>query len=521
MANLQSDFQDSITAQIRDAEGSGFLNTIQDILDTRAANAIEADALGLDPNETAGALFWAQLNSVLSGLDETQLNAVLDAFSDEALVTGVQSFISALDDGTTVVANASAMQSGLTARSNTASGLGLINTINDMLAQRDADATAASDAGMDVDTTVGQLFNDELLAVLSSTGLSTLQALLDSSQITDDQTRAVIELRIEEEALAVVREAETKRLNDLRNATQRYVNSLQDNTSALRSAAFEDRVDPTSPLSSFERLQAIRDQVEATYDVANDNTPLDDESLQAARDLVQLVDIYNEASLDYFGNTEDRMADWTRGQEILNSTADRQESLAEQQLGVLRSIDSQIADLGTSTQSPADIAAAAGFNFGTDVETNRRIYNALAGAGLPTPSGFGNGQLGPLRDRYAAVDAVVHNIVGYSEGGLVTGGVPGRDSVLAALEPGERVLSVLQSRMIEDLAANQNDWRPVVDEVAGLRVQMAELIQLNQALVWENAEQRAELGRQTAIGQRQEQRAVARTPERKRQMYGT
>ncbi|MGE0724924.1 MAG: hypothetical protein AB7O45_11140 [Alphaproteobacteria bacterium] len=51
--------------------------------------------------------------------------------------------------------------------------------------------------------------------------------------------------------------------------------------------------------------------------------------------------------------------------------------------------------------------------------------------------------------------------VPYAGGGLVVGGLAGRDSVPIVATPGERVLSVEQARMVEGLAANQNP-APVV-----------------------------------------------------------
>ncbi|BBK44021.1 hypothetical protein STVA_40410 [Allostella vacuolata] len=49
-----------------------------------------------------------------------------------------------------------------------------------------------------------------------------------------------------------------------------------------------------------------------------------------------------------------------------------------------------------------------------------------------------------------------HFGVPYAEGGLVAGGIAGRDSVPILAMPGERVLSVEQARLVERLAANQN-----------------------------------------------------------------
>jgi hypothetical protein len=392
------------------------------------------------------------LNSVLSGLDAAQLNAVLDAFSDEALVTGVQGFIDALDDGTATVVDATTVQAGLTARSNTASGLGLINTINDMLAQRAADAEAAAAAGLDVNATAGALYNQELNAALANTSLATLGAILDSGQITDEQTRAVLELRLEEEALAAVRQSHTAELDVLSAAYEAAGRRAR----TLRQAAESLYVDANlSPLSSLEQLEEARRQVEEAFALANDGTPDDVDSLDAVDRLPGLVRTMLELSRGYNASTEGYLIDFNRGQEVLNATASAQAAIETQMLARMTEIRDILGEQAANDNlSPADRAAASGFNFGADTATNRAIYNALVEHGLPTPSGFGDGQLGPLRRNNAAVDAVIRSIVGYNDGGLVTGGVQGRDSVIAALTPGERVLTVEQNRVFDHMAAS-------------------------------------------------------------------
>ncbi len=84
--------------------------------------------------------------------------------------------------------------------------------------------------------------------------------------------------------------------------------------------------------------------------------------------------------------------------------------------------------------------------------------------------------------------------VPYANGGLVTGGTPGRDSVPAMLMPGERVFSVPHARIIENLAAGRsNDNREVVAELRLLRADnralRAQVQQVEQAVNSQTAEQ--------------------------------
>src|SRR5690606_2165352 len=101
----------------------------------------------------------------------------------------------------------------------------------------------------------------------------------------------------------------------------------------------------------------------------------------------------------------------------------------------------EIRDRLAPSSGAGGIEPPPGFDLGYVPDRNRMIYRALAAAGLPTPSGFGEGQLGALRAANSQVDAIVRAL-GFSEGGRVMGGVPGRDSVPGLLMPGEDVYSV-------------------------------------------------------------------------------
>jgi hypothetical protein len=391
LSNLQSDFQDSLTAQIRDAEGNGFLNTIQDILDTRAAVAIEADALGLDPNQTAGSLFWAQLNPTLADLDENQLDLVLAAFSDDALVDGVNGFLEALQSSS-------------------------------------SDLTLSAEA------------------VTAGTGAFTSTL--------------------------------TSQLSDLEVGIERVSSSAL----SLRQSASSLLTDRTlSPLSARGQLLEARTQLEAAYALVNDGTPDDAESLDALSRLAGLNRTTLELSRNYFASSEGYLEDWTRGQEILNTTAANQEILERTMVARLTEIRDLLGDNdnspnpGTSfTRLPnGQYVSDTGFDLGARPEVNLSILNGLLAAGLPIPTGFGEGQLGPLRQQNALVDEFISGLGFATAGQFEIRGPSGVDNLIAPvrLSVGE-VVNVSRGDHLAGLLQGMSQMVRAIDT---MRVELAEL----------------------------------------------
>ncbi|WP_374442451.1 hypothetical protein [Stella sp.] len=116
--------------------------------------------------------------------------------------------------------------------------------------------------------------------------------------------------------------------------------------------------------------------------------------------------------------------------------------------------------------------------------TRRQYFAAATAAGYSGAFGAGGhaaflspGGLPDLNRWIAFIDRLRlvtdvpfgHFGVPYADGGLVVGGVPGRDSVPILAMPGERVLSVEQARLFERLAANRNGGG-LTDAVDALRV---------------------------------------------------
>lgn len=114
------------------------------------------------------------------------------------------------------------------------------------------------------------------------------------------------------------------------------------------------------------------------------------------------------------------------------SSTETQISTAERQLDVLIEIRDRLgtpaadggalsfsAGSGGQYVSDGGGPVASGYDLGFNPERNAAILTALVAAGLPLPSGFGEGQLARLRQENAAVDAVV-SAMGFAAGGIMT-----------------------------------------------------------------------------------------------------
>lgn len=452
------------------------------------------------PFATALAAGRAELDALREHMEEVneQITAANENFPELGqAVLDVNQIIT--DASATILANArSEFEDSLQARSNAATGLGIINQIDALLSQRDIDGAEAAAVGSDLGR-VGTVYDQELRALLSSTSLATLGTLLTNGQITDAHTRGVIELRLQEEALAVARAQQAVSVADLRTEYDTLASASEKaarTVLTLRQAAQNFYVDETlSPLSSLGQVEKARADLEAAFALANDDTPDDLASQDAISRLPGLSRTLLELSRGYYASTEGYLKDFNRAQQILNTTASAQEAIERTMLTRMTEIRDLLRDNPANDNlSAADQAAAGGFSFGANVAANKQIYNALVAAGLNTPSGFGSGQLTALRQNDPAVDAVV-KALGYADGGLVTGGVPGRDSVLAALTPGERVLTVEQNRTFETMTASMGNMErmsatmsAILDALQALREQANQNAQHIAAVVAEGSE---------------------------------
>lgn len=146
-----------------------------------------------------------------------------------------------------------------------------------------------------------------------------------------------------------------------------------------------------------------------------------------------------------------------------------------------------------ASMGSAVITEQAGYNWAQSLHasglsglTNAGYFSAALKAGFPGPF-VGSAHTDFLSPGGVAVDARWQSFItelrkltsvpvgffGYpfAQGGLVSGGVPGMDSVPAMLMPGERVFSVPHSRIIEGLAlrsGNDNGSRELVTETRAM-----------------------------------------------------
>lgn len=298
----------------------------------------------------------------------------------------------------------------------------------------------------------------------------------DNDQLVDQAalTRALVAARQQEI------EAARERLDVLRDErleADRLAKAARSVANSLRGTADSLLIDNNlSTLSPHEQLLEAERQFEEALALANDSTPSDEASLEAAQNLGNLTQQYLREAQDYYAGDERFAAAFQRGQEALRSTADRQVDIEREQLSRLASIDDEIGRLtevlASNENQPSYVQGGDGqyvstglngipanLDLGYNPENNLRIYQALTAAGISFP-GAGEGQLGQLRQQNLTVNAILE-AMGFADGGLVVGGSPGRDSVLAALTPGERVQTVEQNLMFEEihrfaLAVNDN-----------------------------------------------------------------
>ena len=178
-----------------------------------------------------------------------------------------------------------------------------------------------------------------------------------------------------------------------------------------------------------------------------------------------------KAFVDYFGQTNQNTVD------LFNRIQGDSRAIEDMAVTQIDLLQSQLAELQAIRASLDAAGGSGGQDFGRNPVRNRILANLTGYTGDFGAGGFGqylaNQNFPPaLRDLISQIGSTIN----FADGGLVTGGIPGRDSVSARLMPGERVFSVPHSQMLEQLAANQGggsreDTAEVIDalrDIAGL-----------------------------------------------------
>jgi hypothetical protein len=461
--------------------GDGRIDTA---LENTAAESIETLLEDLSIAQTIADHMNGTVEAPLTAV-ELQFEALTDRaeeFEKKAVALGLSLQEAELVTESWTQALSDSVAGDFESRINASTGNGFLNTVGDLIEQRNVDGRNAEAAGLDVDGTAGVLFRSLLGGFVGD--LDQAQRDLIRATFSDDQGVLDVLDRADAEGLLaqsfeVANENMRERLDlldDERNELERLADVAGNLGANLRNAANGLLTNQSlSRLSLEEQLAEARRQTEAAFAIANDNTPMDDESVAAAGRLPELVRTTLELSRAFNASNEDYLDDFTRGQEILNSTADRALSIEAQQLSSIQLID---AEMHTLNDNLAANDNASGIDFGANPAVNRQIYDALSAAGIGI-SGFGQGQLNQLRQTNSQANQIV-SALGFADGGVVGGGIPGVDSVSAMLMPGERVLTVEQNRIFDRLSSDMGGGmvvaiRSLQGEVAGLRADNARL----------------------------------------------
>lgn len=327
--------------------------------------------------------------------------------------------------------------------------------------------------------------------------------------------------------LSAAQSAVQQQIGAAAQAAQAWAATAERLASARRDLALSE----LSPLSEAEKLAEARARVgvlraQATSGGTDAATLAAMDALpDAIRTFLQLDRMFNSGSDNAtYGRDFAEMQDLLRDTE---TTAGRQARLQQQMVDMLQA---QLPGIGTNVKSIADATAAlagaqaaeatAKANASTAATTSNAAlksqFETLATQALgyyaeqvprigeADASKFMEARYGAARDQIlgAITDWHIINELGeryykgavgspaadsmrvkiiqlggvptFAEGGLVAGGIPGIDSVLAGLMPGERVLTVEQTRIFDRLASrvtndnSQPDLAPVARALSGL-----------------------------------------------------
>lgn len=407
------------------------------------------------PVETALTVARANLVALVDELEAVndQIREANEAFPglDRALID-ITATLTAAEAA--LVANArSDYEESIQRELNAVTGLESLNTVSDLIDQRDVRRTDAIAVGSDPTTTADRLFEAQIRSMLEGLDASAIAAILDSKQITDEfavnliaeildemggsyatqatnilagiATEDLIEAEL---ALIDTRRDEADAARDLAAAASASAKSLR---SAVNGLLIDENLSPLGPEARM--LEAER-QFDVAWAAANDNTPMDAESQAAIQDLPGLGRSAIEAAKDYYGASTEYSAAFNRITGAMLTTASMQEDVAVEQLAVLRSIEDLLEAQGANgSDQPRFVSngsgqfvstgaggIAAGLDLGYDGQRNYEIARAFTAAGIAFP-GAGEGQLGTLRASNPLADAIL-DAMGFANGSAFSGG---------------------------------------------------------------------------------------------------
>lgn len=256
-------------------------------------------------------------------------------------------------------------------------------------------------------------------------------------------------------------QAYTKQLSELNDMTADYVSTLEAEADTVQRAidkhqalgeAMETIADDLlrhwrstqtgdlSPISARNQLDFASTQWTAAL-AASQGDPALQATQDAMRSLPGLQTEYLQAARAYYGESAAYFEIFTSTQAEMEKQSNRAASLAEQhfaearrQTDILTGIQTKIDGVAANDNQPLYVQGGdgqyvatgrgglpAGFDLGRNAAQNMAIYLALKAAGLNTPSGFGEGQLGSVRQQSGA-SAIIDAIdARYADGGISYG----------------------------------------------------------------------------------------------------
>lgn len=281
-----------------------------------------------------------------------------------------------------------------------------------------------------------------------------------------------------------------KALETQRDAIQATLDLWSDFLTNLKDLRKSIKLDEDlTDLSPYEVYQ----QKKAAFDETAAKAKAGDTAAMAA--LPDLTQAYLDASRDYYASSEQYFSDFQNADATLASLEDYAQTQVDQaqaqldainneiailtlQVDQLTLVNSNLASLGSAWGDgvSAIVSAINDSSFSSAYADSMAAANAAqaaaAAALLATVSGgsssaaaaeasgtdlsslFASGDLYSGGSGVEVDEDGTVRLVGMAEGGLVTGGIPGVDSVPTMLMPGERVFSVPHSRIIERLASS-------------------------------------------------------------------
>ena len=216
------------------------------------------------------------------------------------------------------------------------------------------------------------------------------------------------------------------------NSVGEFVRLAESLAIARQDFALDSTLSPHAPLDRLAQAKAGFEELAAASA---------DGDLEAREDLAASARTYLTLAREVYASSEAYTDIFHQVDAVLASAlhdTEAQVTAAERQLDVLIEIRDRLgppsatggamefrAAGGGQYRSESGGPGGAGDDLGYNPERNIAILTALDAAGLPLPSGFGEGQLSRLRADNQAVDAVV-TAMGFANGGIMTASGPAR-----------------------------------------------------------------------------------------------